>query len=99
MFATVREGTYDPERLRQGQAQLEEFAALRAQQPGYAGSLTVDAGGGRTLTLALWESEAQAEAARAVLEPEAQRLMGPLWAAPTQVIGRGPVLRTDLAKR
>jgi hypothetical protein len=48
--------------------------------------------------LALWESEAQAAAARAVLEPEAQRLLGPLWTAPTRVLGRGPVLRTDLAK-
>jgi hypothetical protein len=99
MFATVREGTYDPEQLGQGQPQLEEFAALRARQPGDAGSLTVDAGGGRTFTLALWESEAQAAAARAVLEPEAQRLMGPLWTVPTRVLGRGAVLRTDLAKR
>ncbi len=57
MFATVREGTYDPEKLRQGQAQMEEFAALRARQPGYAGSLTIDAGGGRMFIVALWESE------------------------------------------
>ena len=99
MFATVREVTYDPERLRQGQAQMEAFAALRARQPGYAGTLTVDAGGGRTFTLTLWESEAQAEAALAVLDPEAQRLMAPLWAAPMRVLGRGAVLRTDLAKR
>ena len=90
MFATVREVTYDPEKLRQGQAPLEEFAALRARQPGYAGSLTVDAGGGRTFTVALWESEAQAEAALTVLDPEAQRLMGPLWAAPMRVLGGVP---------
>ena len=99
MFATVREVTYDPEQLRQGQAPLEAFAALRARQPGYAGTLTVDAGGGRTFTLTLWESEAQAEAALAVLDPAAQRLMAPLWAAPMRVLGRGAVLGTDLAKR
>jgi hypothetical protein len=99
MFATVREGTFDPEKLRQGQAQLEEFDALRGRQPGYAGSLIVDAGEGHTFTVTLWESEAQAEAARAVLEPEAQRLMVPLQTAPGRVLGQGAVLVTDLAKR
>jgi hypothetical protein len=97
MFATVRESFYDPDKLRQGGAQLEEFAALRARQPGFAGSATVDAGGGRTLTLALWESEAQATAARAALEPEAQRLLGPLLVTPSRLIAQGPVLRSDLA--
>jgi hypothetical protein len=99
MFATVREGTFDPEKVRQGQAQAEEFAALRARQPGYAGSVTVEAGGGHTFTVTLWESEAQAEAARAALEPEAERLMGPLRTAPGRVLGRGAVVRTDLATR
>jgi hypothetical protein len=97
MFATVREGTFDPEQRRQGQAQLEEFAARRARQPGYAGGVTVDAGGGHTFTVTLWESEARAKAARAVLEPEAQRLLAPLRTPPPRVIGRGPVLRSDLA--
>src|SRR5262245_13172971 len=99
MFATVREGNFDPEKVRQGQAQVEEFAALRARQPGYAGSVVVDAGGGHTFTVSLWASEAQAEAARAVLEPEAERLLGPLRTAPGRVLGRGAVLRTDLASR
>ena len=30
MDAVVRETTYDPDKLRQGQAQIEEFAALLA---------------------------------------------------------------------
>ena len=60
--------------------------------------MVVDAGGGRMLTLALWESEAQAEAARAALEPEAERLLGPLWTTPSRVLAQGPVLRTDLAR-
>jgi hypothetical protein len=98
MFATVREATYGPDQLRQGQAQRDEFAALRDRQPGFAGSVMVDAGDGRTLTLALWESEAHATAARVVLEPEAQRLMAPLWTTPSRVIAQGPVIRTDLVK-
>ena len=98
MFAIVRESTLNADRMRQGQAQIEEFAALLARQPGYAGIVGVDAGDGRTLTVTLWESEAHDQAARAALEPEAARLLGALWTAPSRVIAQGPVLRTDLAK-
>ena len=98
MFATVRETTYDPEQLRQGQAQMEEFRALRNRQPGFAGNVTVDAGNGRTLTITLWESEAQALAARAVLMPESRRLLAPLATAPGQIIAEGPVISSDLAR-
>ena len=96
MFASVRETTFDPEKLRQGQARLEELRALRERQPGYAGIVVVDAGDGRMLTLVLWESEEQATAARAVLE--ATRLLAPLATIPGRSIAQGPVLRTDLAK-
>ena len=60
----------------------------------------VDAGNGRVLTVTLWESEAQATAARTVLQPEAERLMAPMYAATAsmQVIAQGPVLRSDLVK-
>jgi len=46
MFATVREATFDPEKLARGTGQMQEFYRIRAQQPGYKGSLTVDAGTG-----------------------------------------------------
>ena len=98
MVAVLRETTYDPDKLRQGQAQMDEFAALRDRQPGFVGLIAVDAGDGRRLTLGLWESEEQAMAARAVLEPESQRLMGPLSTVPGRFLAQGPVLRTDLAK-
>ena len=96
MFASVRETTYDPEKLRQGQAQMEEFVALRDRQPGFIGVVAVDAGDGRMLTLVLWESEEQAMAARAVLEPESQRLLAPLATVPGRFIAQGPVIRCDL---
>ncbi len=98
MFATVRETTFDADKRRQGQAQMDEFFALRDRQPGYAGSVAVDAGNGRTLGVTLWESEAHATAAATVLQPEAERLMAPLWTTPSRVIAQGPVLRSDLVK-
>ena len=98
MFATVREGTIDPEKRRHGQAQIEELAALLARQPGYAGVVGVDAGDGRTLTVTLWESEAHATAAATAMAPEAQRLLELLGATRPQIIAQGPVIRSDLVK-
>jgi hypothetical protein len=96
MFAVVREATYDTEKKASASKQVEEFARLRAQQAGYRGTVTVDAGDGRTLTLALWETEEQQQAASATLAPEAQRLMGPLWTTPARIIGSGDVIHNDL---
>lgn len=98
MFAVVRESTFDADKMRQGQAQIDEFFALRDRQPGYAGSVAVDAGDGRRLTLALWESEAHATAATTALQSEAERLMGPLWTTPPRVIAQGPVSSSNLVK-
>ena len=98
MFAVVREATYDTEKRASASQQVEEFARIRAQQAGYRGTVTVDAGDGRTLTLALWETEEQQQAASATLAPEAQRLMGPLWTTPARIIGSGEVIHNDLTK-
>jgi hypothetical protein len=96
MFAVVREATYDSEKRTGASKQIDEFARIRAQQPGYRGVVTVDAGDGRTLTIALWETEEQSRAASATISPEAERLMGPLWATPSRVIGSGEVIYDDL---
>jgi hypothetical protein len=98
MFAVVREATYDAKKKANGSKQLEEFARIRAQQAGYRGTVTLEAGDGRTLTLALWESKEQQEAASAKLAPEAQRLMGPLWTTPARIVGSGEVTQNDLTK-
>ena len=95
MFAVVREATYDSDKKARGSKQMEEFARIRAQQPGYRGTVTVDAGSGRTLTIALWETEQQQQAASEKLGPEAQRLMAPLWTTPAQVLGSGEVIHND----
>src|SRR5262245_53015731 len=96
VFAVVRETTYDPQKRTEGQAQAAEFWHLRALQPGYRGDLVIDAGAGRTLTVAFWDSEAQAQAAGEVLTPEAERLLAPMWTRPARIIASGPVVRSDL---
>jgi hypothetical protein len=98
MYAVVREATYDTKKKANGSKQIEEFARIRAQQAGYRGTVTVEVGDGRTLTLALWESKEQQETASATLAPEAQRLMGPLWTIPGHVLGSGEVIQNDVTK-
>ena len=96
MYARIREATYDPEKLARGKDQVDEFWRIRAEQPGYKGALTVDAKDGQTFIITLWETEEQAEAAQGVLDPHAQRLMGPLQSRPARVLGGGQVSYNDL---
>jgi hypothetical protein len=97
MFAVVREATYDDAKKALAGEQVAEFARIRADQPGYRGVVTVEVGDGRTLTVALWETEEQSRAASATITPEADRLMGPLWTTPSRVIGQGDVIHNDIA--
>ena len=98
MYAVVREASYDSKKRADSSEQIEEFARIRAQQPGYLGAVTVDTGNGRTLSVVLWESKEQQEAAGAKLTPEAERLMGPLWTTPARIIGSGNVVYDDLTR-
>ncbi len=98
MYAVVRDTPYDPAKLREGSEAIAEFQAIHARQPGYAGTVVVDAGNGRWLTVNLWETEEQAAAALPTMVPVVQRLIEPLMAGPSQLIASGPVALTDLAK-
>ena len=91
MYAVVRATQYDTARLANAQAQLEEFQALHDRQPGALGTLIVDAGDNRWITINLWQSQEQAMAALPRLVPEVQRVIDPLLAEPSQLIGAGPV--------
>jgi hypothetical protein len=97
MHAIVRINTFDESRLRDAGAELRAFNRLHAAQPGYAGTLTVDLGFGRRLHVNLWESEVHAAAGLRVLAPEVQHMLEPLMAAPSQLIGTGPVVDMDLS--
>ncbi|MPZ12923.1 MAG: hypothetical protein GEU73_00590 [Chloroflexi bacterium] len=98
MYAVARFNTYDTDKLAQGREQLAEFQELHSRQPGYRGAIIVDTGRGRWLTVNLWETQEQATAALPALVPVVQRLLEPMMAEPSQVIGTGPVVLTDLVR-
>ena len=98
MYAIVRETTTKSGNEEQAAPLRQEFQQLRARQPGYRGSVTVDAGEGRMLILSLWDSQEQAEAGGRVLTPEAERLMGDSWTGPPRILGAGTVRQDDLSR-
>ncbi|HEX8969789.1 MAG TPA: hypothetical protein VF937_18040 [Chloroflexota bacterium] len=97
VYAVVRRNTYDQTRLSQHRQQLDEFDALHARQPGFRGTISIQAGDGSVLVLNLWESKASAEAGLGVLRPVVQRLVEPLLATPSVLVAEGDVLTYDLA--
>lgn len=56
MYAVVRDNTFDPEKLAQGGGNTDEFQSAHAARPGYCGSIVVDLGSSRQMTLTLWRS-------------------------------------------
>jgi hypothetical protein len=98
VYAVIRETVYDTERLANHSRELDEFQTLHAAQPGYQGNIVVDTRDGRRITVTLWASEAHSTAARRALEPEVRRLLAPLMATPSRIIGVGLVVTADVTK-
>ena len=98
MFATIREAAFDPGKMARGKDHVDEFWRIRAEQPGYKGALTVDAGGGRAFIITLWETVEDGRTAQDILDAHAQRLMEPFQSGPTRVLGRGHVSYDDLTQ-
>jgi hypothetical protein len=98
MYAIVRETTYDPAALDRGENRVAEFQTLHARQPGYAGTVIVEIGPGRWLSVNLWESEDDASAALPVMRSVVARLLEPMMTAPSKTLGAGRVVLTDLHK-
>jgi hypothetical protein len=96
MYAVVRGNTLGSAKLAQGDGNVAEFHSAHAAQAGYRGSIIVDAGAGRQITLTLWRSEEEAEAARIALGPVIQRVLVPLMAKPSTLVAVGEVLFNDL---
>jgi len=96
MYAVVRDNTFDPTRRADSPDAVQAFRAAHAAQPGYRGSIVVDAEGGRELSITLWASRADAEAARVALGPVIGRTLGPLMAIPSTLVGLGEVAFDDL---
>jgi hypothetical protein len=98
MFGIVRINSFDEHKLAAASSDLRDFAGLHASQPGYAGSVTVKLAEGRRLTVNLWDSELDAAAGLSNLRAQVGHVLEPLMAAPSQLIGAGPV-DTDLITR
>ena len=98
MYGIVRESTYDPDALARGKHRIDEFQALHANQPGYAGTVVVELSPGRWLTVNLWNREEDARAAFPVMVPVVQRLLEPMMTQPSELIGAGRVVLTDIMK-
>jgi hypothetical protein len=96
MHAVFRETTYAAGRPIQDSPAFREFQAAHAQRRGYRGTLVTDVGGGRYLTVTLWETADDMAAAREALGPVVQRLLEPLMTAPSQLFGTGPVVVNDM---
>ncbi len=96
MHAVVRETRYPAEKPVHETNEFPEFEKIHSTQPGYHGSVVVNVGQGRFLTVTLWETEEEMAAARRTLEPIVERLLDPLMSAPSQLLGTGPVVASDL---
>ena len=96
MYALARLTTYDPAALEAAGEQLAEFQAVHAAQPGYVGSIVVEVGPARWLTVNVWNTEQDASAALPTMVPVVQRLLEPMMTSPSELIGAGRVVLTDL---
>lgn len=96
MQAVVRRAHYEPAALAASAETMAEFERVHAAQPGFAGNIVVDLGDGERLLVTLWEDEGAATAARTTLGPRVQELLGPLENMPSELVGAGPVVRSDL---
>ncbi len=98
MYAVIRDNQYDAKKLAQSANEMAEFNTRHAAQPGYDGTVIVDLSNGHMLIITLWKTEKQAHAARVALEPDIQRLLVPLMTRPSNLLGAGPVVVSDLTK-
>jgi hypothetical protein len=95
MYAVVRLNTWDDAKRAAAAGDVAEFDRIHAEQPGFIGSLVVDLGEGRNAIINLWNSEEQATAALPVVGPAVGRLLEPLMAEPSHLVGTGEVIQGD----
>jgi hypothetical protein len=97
MHAVVRETNYAPDNRIQESPEFQEFQKVHADRHGYRGTIVVDMGNGRFVTLTLWETADDMAAARSALEPVVERLLNPMMTSPSKLLGTGRVVVNDLA--
>lgn len=95
MYAVIRETTYDAQKSLHETRQFQEFQRAHANLNGYEGTLVVDVGAGRYLTLTLWRTKQHMTDAREAMGPVVERTLNPIMTAPTRLLGTGPVVVSD----
>lgn len=97
MYAVFRETHYAPDQTITESQEFRSFQEAHAGRRGYRGTLVAEVGGGRLLTVTLWETADDMNAARRALGPVVQELLNPLMTAPSALLGTGRVVVNDLA--
>jgi len=96
MYAVVRETIYPPDRPLAERPEFTAFQDAHAAQPGYRGTIVTHLGDGRHVTVTLWDTAEHMDAARNAIGPAVKRLIEPLMAQPTRLLGTGEVAYTDI---
>jgi hypothetical protein len=92
MYALVREATLRPGAQESYLAARPAFDAFHAQCAGYQGGVVFDAGEGRLITVAVWESEQSYQAAAPAIRAQAERLINPFLQAASRAMYQGTVV-------
>ena len=98
MHAVVRETSYAPDKPIYETQPFQEFQYEHANLNGYQGTVVVDVGAGRFLTLTLWQTAEDMTAAREAMGPVVERTLNPLMTSPAKLLGTGPVVVNDLTQ-
>jgi len=98
MYAVFREAAYPAGKAIHETAEFREFQEIHARRPGYVGTLVADVGGGRHLTVTLWRTAEDMNAAREALGPVVERTLNQLMVEPSELLGTGKVVASDLFK-
>ena|SRR6185437_15779255 len=96
MHAVVRETSYAPDRALQDTPAFKHFQDAHAARPGYRGTIVTRVGPGRYVTMTLWATAADMDAARDALGPVVQELLNPSMTEPSKLYGTGEVVFTDI---
>jgi heme-degrading monooxygenase HmoA len=98
MHAVFREAIYPKGKPIHETREFQEFQKIHAERPGYVGTVVTDAGDGRYLTVTLWKSAEDMNAAREALGPAVQRLLNPMMVSASKLIGTGKVVLNDVCR-
>lgn len=96
MHAVVRETNYPPELTLQDTAAFKQFQDAHASRPGYLGTVVTQLGAGRYITVTLWATANDMDAARDALGPVVQEMLNPAMTEPSKLHGTGEVVFTDI---